>query len=53
VEAHGGELNARSNPSGGTRVSVRIPLKIPTLLAPSQQGLPSGPMTKGDNLHSD
>jgi len=34
VEAHGGELNARSGPSGGTRVTVRLPLQPPSLLAP-------------------
>ncbi len=35
VEAHGGELTARSNPRGGTRVTVRLPIEQPVLRAPA------------------
>ncbi|HCH65685.1 MAG: hypothetical protein CL927_13575 [Deltaproteobacteria bacterium] len=49
VEAHAGELTARSRPSGGTRVTVRLPAQAPTLLAPPPTGLAKS-TTKGDEI---
>lgn len=43
VEAHGGEITARSRPGHGTRVTVRLPRAAPGLSPPTEQAQAASP----------